>query len=149
MISWWCDLVTLAELARLGVLAEDAPEIAPREEDRAGAVSAAKDVFLAPVPEIRRYAGATPRLADGVPVGEAVDPAATRTERAGVQGLDRLVDRLAQLSALVRRQVGGDEVPANADESTIAGDLVRHARPAWPDDRRVASEGHHVSRPRV
>jgi hypothetical protein len=64
------DVLAFAELARLEVLAEDAAQVAPREEDRARASPAAQDILLPEVGEVRRDARVASRFADGEAPGE-------------------------------------------------------------------------------
>jgi hypothetical protein len=75
---WGVHFGAFAELAGLEILAENAAEIAPAKENRAGAVPTAETIFFA---EVRKSAGDTCQssaFANSDLVIESVDLAVTR-----------------------------------------------------------------------
>src|SRR5262249_22034657 len=119
------DLCPLTLLAGLPVLTEDAAQVAPAEEDGAGAVPAAEYVLLAEVVKGRGDARVAARLADGEAVRQAIHLAVARAEPARPEGLERLADLLPEPPRLVGGEVGGDELPGGDDEAAVATHLDR------------------------
>jgi hypothetical protein len=76
------DLRTFVELARLEILAENAPQIAPAEEDRARAVPAAQTIFLSKMRKGAGYAREPAAFADADFIVVAVDLAIARADLA-------------------------------------------------------------------
>ena len=96
----------LAELAGLEVLAEDAAQIAPREEDRAAAVPAAQAVFLAAMCEITAGHGVSSGPAGRLAIGQTIDAAVARAQAARGQVIDRLPGAALQFARSIQRQIG-------------------------------------------
>src|SRR6516225_3406525 len=130
------DLLSPTLLAGLPVLAEDAAQIAPVEENRAGADPAPEDVLLAEVVEGSGDARVAARLADGEAVRQEVHLAVPRTEPPRPESLERLFDLLSEALDLIGSKVGGDELAGGNDKASVAPYLGRD---------RAPDEGHGLS----
>ena len=110
-------------LANVEVLAEDAAEVAPGEEDGAAAVPAAEAVFFAEVGEVAGDAGVAAGFADGFTGAagfDAVDAAVAGADGAFAEPLDGFVGAALEFAAAVEGHVGGFEV-ADGDGKGVAG----------------------------
>ena len=107
-----CDELALNFPRDVVVLAEDAPEVAAREEDRPRTVPAAEAVLLAEVREVGRDHRVPPDRAQTGDVGPAVDLAAARADDAALA--EQLVRLRRSALELGPRERDGQHVRCSA-----------------------------------
>jgi hypothetical protein len=83
------DFRAFTELAGLEILAENAPQTAPAEKDRARAIPAAQTIFFTEMRKRAGHAREPSALADSNFIVVAVDLAVTRADAARTERFDR------------------------------------------------------------
>ena len=137
------DGVPLALPTGLVVLAEDAAQVAPAEEDGSGAAPAAQAVFFAEVREVAGYDSVAAGLADREPVGQAVDVAVARAERTIGQLGERLFGPASELARLMQAEIGRLELPPHELTLGCCGCHLFHFTPSLQAGRKPeAGLGH-------
>jgi hypothetical protein len=122
------NFFTLAELASLKVLAENAAEITPTEKDGPRAIPTAQYVLFTEVRKRAGHARVPTYLADA----ELIRPSVYTFAQAGTCRAGRaemgegLLDFVVELACLIGHEVGWDEVPPAQNKSPIAMNLRRY-----------------------
>jgi hypothetical protein len=109
-------LRAVSNMADIEVLAELAPEVAPREEDRAAPIPAAQTVLLTEVCEITANTRIAARFAGCRLIRQPIHAAITRTYPAGPKTFKRLLRSLLQFTCMVQAQVGRFEFLGRKEE---------------------------------